>query len=129
MRGRRNPRASQFDPTKQPDAFGTLGHKIVLAHNPFLDFLISRAWSKRLMLARLTRAAMPSVLVWTTHLARTSVYRLRFVSRNPVCEGLVARQSHKLRGCCLSAICLLDCSLKVVASDILQKGGEAKSFT
>ncbi len=32
-------------------------------------------------------------------LSRTTVARLRFVSRNPVCEGLVARQSQKPRGC------------------------------
>ena len=31
--------------------------------------------------------------------SRTTVARLRFVSRNPVCEGLVARQSQKPRGC------------------------------
>ncbi len=46
---------------------GALGHKAVLAHNPFLDFLVRGAWTKRLMLARLTRAPMSSFLVSTTH--------------------------------------------------------------
>ena len=39
-------------------------HKAVLAGDPFLDFLVRGAWTKRLMLAGLTRAPMSSFLVW-----------------------------------------------------------------
>ena len=46
---------------------GALGHKAVLAHNPFLDFLVCGAWTKRLLLARLTRAPVSSFLVSATH--------------------------------------------------------------
>ncbi len=46
---------------------GALGHKAVLAHNPFLDLLVCRAWTKRLIVARLTRAPISSFLVSTTH--------------------------------------------------------------
>jgi hypothetical protein len=44
-----------------------LGHEAMLARDPFLDFLIGGAWTKRLMLARLTRAPMSSFLVSPTH--------------------------------------------------------------
>src|SRR5216684_1501767 len=46
---------------------GALGHKAVLARNPFLDFLVRRARTQRFVLARLTRAPMSSFLVSTTH--------------------------------------------------------------
>ena len=46
---------------------GALGHKAVLARNPFLDFLVRGAWTKRLLLAGLTRAPMSSFLVSITH--------------------------------------------------------------
>jgi hypothetical protein len=46
---------------------GALGHKAVLARNPFLDFLVRGAWTQRFMLARLTRASTSSFLVSTTH--------------------------------------------------------------
>ena len=46
---------------------GALGHKAVLTHNPFLDFLVRGTWMKRFMLAVLTRAATSSFLVSTTH--------------------------------------------------------------
>jgi hypothetical protein len=45
----------------------SLRHKAVLAHNPFLDFLVRGARTKRLMLARLSRSPMSSFLVSTTH--------------------------------------------------------------
>ena len=44
-----------------------LGHKAVLARNPFLDFLVRGAWTKRFVLAGLTRAPMSSFLVSTIH--------------------------------------------------------------
>ena len=46
---------------------GALGHKAVLPRYPFLDFLVRDAWTKRFMLAVLTRAFMSSFLVSTTH--------------------------------------------------------------
>ena len=46
---------------------GALRHKAVLAHNPFLDFLVRDAWTKRLRLARVTRAPLSSFVVSTTH--------------------------------------------------------------
>ena len=46
---------------------GALGHKAVLARNPFLDFLVCGAWTKRFMLAGVTRAPMSSFLVSITH--------------------------------------------------------------
>jgi hypothetical protein len=53
---------------------GALGHKAVLAHNPFLDFLVRGAWTKRLLLPRLTRvlprltrAPVSSFVVSTSH--------------------------------------------------------------
>ena len=46
---------------------GALGHKAVLAHNPFLDFLVRGAWTKRLLLSRWTRAPVSSFVVSATH--------------------------------------------------------------
>jgi len=46
---------------------GALGHKAVLPHNPFLDFLVRGAWTKRFMLAGRTRAPMSPFLVSTLH--------------------------------------------------------------
>ena len=46
---------------------GALGHKAVLAHNPFLDFLVRGAWTKRLLLSSWPRAPVPSFVVSTTH--------------------------------------------------------------
>lgn len=39
----------------------------MLAHNPFLDFLVRDAWTKRLMPAKVTRAPLSSFVVSTTH--------------------------------------------------------------
>jgi hypothetical protein len=46
---------------------GALGHKAVLPHYPFLDFLVRDAWRRRFMLSGLTRAPMSSFFVSTAH--------------------------------------------------------------
>ena len=46
---------------------GALGYEAVLPRNPFLDLLARGAWTKRFLLAGLTRAPMSSFLVSITH--------------------------------------------------------------
>jgi len=46
---------------------GALGYKAVPTHYPFLDVLVRGAWTKRLMVAGLPRAAMSRFLVSITH--------------------------------------------------------------
>ena len=65
---------------------GALRHKAVLARDPFLDFLVRGAWTKRLMLAGLTRAPMSSFLVSITHPGFEWLARL--FSRGPKHKGI-----------------------------------------
>jgi len=68
-RGSRCYEAELLFTVQKPSA---LGHKAVLARDPFLDLLIRGAWMKRKMLAKVTRAPLSSFVVSTTH-ARTLI--------------------------------------------------------